>query len=207
MKTVHLFLLATGITAIGFGFATVGCPAPGGSSGSEGEGEGEGEGDVGACEGGAIDDAACLEDRPAGDDPALCDGTDCVDPASLTDGCNSGHAADADGPVLIETELVSSGDDGENCAGDVNTYLSTVFSETGFDPAFGPLYNDEIVFDGGLSYSEDPATGDLLPEADDSVGDGYWLITWYTCGSPGAAQPVWFVDSAGGEGNAECPLP
>ena len=170
--------------------------------GAEGEGEGEGEGDV-ACDGGDIDDSACLDDRPADlADPYICDGSICVEPNSLTANCGGGNGASYDGgPVILTVDFVTDGT-GDPCAS-YNAYIALVYSETPFDDGLNADNLHYINASGtvGGTYSE----AALLPsvDAEPAIGANYYTLSFYLCGDGGDGA-VHLNNNDGDSGNAFC---
>ncbi|MCC7070632.1 MAG: hypothetical protein IT383_04875 [Deltaproteobacteria bacterium] len=180
--------------------------------GAEGEGEGEGEGEV-ACDGGDIDDGACLEDRDTDvlADPYTCDGSVCVDPNELTANCAGAQAANADyegGPVILSIDEVDSGGDGETCPssganGGYNSYIALVYSETAFDNGLNANHLHFIDPDGDIGGTYSDST--ILPAvaAEPSIGAGYYIVDFYLCGD-GANGAIHLTNNDGDGGNSFC---
>jgi hypothetical protein len=168
------------------------------------EGEGEGEGEEPTCPGGAISDGACLEDRPDGTDPSLCDGTNCVDPGSLVGSCTAaqGHT-DEGGPVLYDLGAPNSGNASDACD-DYTIYGVSVYSEVAFETS---LYSQRIKFiqsqgdDAELTFSDPP---DVTPSVLALDGlPGYYELTFYLCGT-GSGSAIFLSNDNGVDGNAIC---
>ncbi|OGQ25013.1 MAG: hypothetical protein A2138_08470 [Deltaproteobacteria bacterium RBG_16_71_12] len=178
------------------------CNISGQCEGGEGEGEGEGEGDV-SCDGGDIDDGACLEDRnqSALPDPYVCDGSICVDPNELFAGCGGGDGARYDGgPIIYAVEAGPTGS-GDPCT-TYNSFVAEVYSETAFDDGLNANNLHYINADGAVSGTYSEAA--LLPSATELDGfPGYYLVDFYLCGDGGDGA-VHLNNNNGDGGNSFC---